>query len=224
MARYTDSVCKLCRREKQKLFLKGTKCYSDKCPVDKRTYPPGQHGLTRRQKVSEYGIQLREKQKVRRMYGMLETQFRNTFEKASRLRGVTGENLVKLLERRLDNVVYRLNLAPSRKAARQIILHRHILVNGQSVNIASYLVNPGDIIQVKEASRKLDVIHESLKRTRGDHTTPGWLSLDKSNLSGTFLAIPERADILTNSSSSSSIRSNRFSVRGTLLLATSRVS
>ncbi|MEO6940744.1 MAG: 30S ribosomal protein S4 [Candidatus Kapaibacterium sp.] len=198
MARYTDSVCKLCRREKQKLFLKGTKCYSDKCPVDKRTYPPGQHGLTRRQKVSEYGIQLREKQKVRRMYGMLETQFRNTFEKASRLRGVTGENLVKLLERRLDNVVYRLNLAPSRKAARQIILHRHILVNGQSVNIASYLVNPGDIIQVKEASRKLDVIHESLKRTRGDHTTPGWLSLDKSNLSGTFLAIPERADIPLN--------------------------
>jgi small subunit ribosomal protein S4 len=198
MARYTDSVCKLCRREKQKLFLKGTKCYSDKCPVDKRTYPPGQHGLTRRQKVSESGIQLREKQKVRRMYGMLETQFRNTFEKASRLRGVTGENLVKLLERRLDNVVYRLNLAPSRKAARQIILHRHILVNGQSVNIASYLVNPGDIIQVKEASRKLDVIHESLKRTRGDHTTPGWLSLDKSNLSGTFLAIPERADIPLN--------------------------
>ena len=126
MARYTDSSCKLCRRERQKLFLKGAKCYSEKCPVEKRAYPPGQHGMSRRQKVSEYGIQLREKQKVRRLYGMLETQFRNTFERAQRLRGVTGENLVKLLERRLDNVVYRLNLAPSRKAARQLILHRHI--------------------------------------------------------------------------------------------------
>jgi small subunit ribosomal protein S4 len=198
MARYTDASCKLCRREKQKLFLKGAKCYSEKCPVEKRTYPPGQHGLNRRQRVSEYGIQLREKQKVRRLYGMLETQFRNTFEKASRLRGVTGENLVKLLERRLDNVVYRMNLAPSRKAARQVILHRHIMVNGQIVNIPSYLVNPGDNISVKEASRKLEVIHDSLKRTRGDAATPSWLSMDKANLTGTFLAIPERADIPLN--------------------------
>jgi len=198
MARYTDAVCKLCRREKMKLFLKGAKCYSEKCPVEKRTYPPGQHGLNRRQRVSEYGVQLREKQKVRRIYGVLETQFRNTFEKASRLRGVTGENLVKLLERRLDNVVYRLNLGPSRKAARQIILHRHILVNGKIVNIPSYLVSPGDTIQVKEASRKLEVIHESLKRLRGDTATPQWLTLDKSSLTGTLLAIPERSDIPLN--------------------------
>jgi small subunit ribosomal protein S4 len=198
MARYTDSVCKLCRREKQKLFLKGSKCYSEKCPVDKRAYPPGQHGQNRRQKVSEYGVQLREKQKVRRLYGVLETQFRNTFEKAQRLRGVTGENLVKLLERRLDNVVYRLNLAPSRKAARQIILHRHILINGKSVNIPSYLISPGDTIQVKEASRKLTVIHESLKRRSSEQETPQWLTLDKANLTGTFLAIPERADIPLN--------------------------
>jgi small subunit ribosomal protein S4 len=198
MARYTDASCKLCRRERQKLFLKGAKCYSEKCPVEKRTYPPGQHGLSRRQKVSEYGIQLREKQKVRRLYGMLETQFRNTFEKAARLRGVTGENLVKLLERRLDNVVYRLNLAPSRKAARQLILHRHILVNGHIVNIPSFLVSPGDSIQVKEASRRLSVIHESLQRTRGDGAVPNWLSMDKANLSGVFLAVPERTDIPLN--------------------------
>ncbi|HWF43719.1 MAG TPA: 30S ribosomal protein S4 [Candidatus Kapabacteria bacterium] len=198
MARYTDASCKLCRRERQKLFLKGAKCYSEKCPVEKRAYPPGQHGQSRRQKVSEYGIQLREKQKVRRLYGMLETQFRNTFERASRLRGVTGENLVKLLERRLDNVVYRLNLAPSRKAARQIILHRHIMVGGHVVNIPSFLVSPGDNIQVKESSRRLTVIHESLQRTRGDAAVPNWLSLDKANLSGVFLAVPERADIPLN--------------------------
>jgi small subunit ribosomal protein S4 len=198
MARYTDASCKLCRRERQKLFLKGAKCYSEKCPVEKRAYPPGQHGQSRRQKVSEYGIQLREKQKVRRLYGMLETQFRNTFEKAARLRGVTGENLVKLLERRLDNVVYRLNLAPSRKAARQLVLHRHISVNGQIVNIPSYLVSPGDTIQLKEASRRLTVVHESLQRTRGDAAVPNWLSLDKANLSGVFLAVPERSDIPLN--------------------------
>jgi small subunit ribosomal protein S4 len=198
MARYTDASCKLCRRERQKLFLKGAKCYSEKCPVEKRAYPPGQHGLSRRQKVSEYGVQLREKQKVRRTYGMLETQFRNTFEKAARLRGITGENLVKLLERRLDNVVYRLNLSPSRKSARQLILHRHIMVNGHVVNIPSFLVSPGDTIQVKEASRRLTVIHESLQRTRGEAAVPNWLSLDKANLSGVFLAVPERADIPLN--------------------------
>ena len=181
-----------------KLFLKGSKCYSEKCPIEKRNYPPGQHGLNRRQRVSEYGVQLREKQKVRRIYGVLETQFRNTFEKASRLRGVTGENLVKLLERRLDNVVYRLNLAPSRKAARQIILHRHIQVNGHIVNVPSFLVSPGDTIQVKESSRKLEVIHDSLKRLRGDTATPQWLTLDKSSLTGTLLAIPERSDIPLN--------------------------
>ncbi len=198
MARYTDPSCKLCRREKQKLFLKGSKCYSEKCPIERRNYAPGQHGQGRRSKVSEYGIQLREKQKVRRTYGMLETQFRNTFEKAARMRGVTGDNLVKLLERRLDNVVYRLNLAPSRKAARQLILHCHIVINGNVVNIPSYLLSPGDTIQLKEKSRKLEVVHESVKRTRGDSGVPGWLSLNKADLSGTFLAIPERSDIQLN--------------------------
>lgn len=198
MARYTDPSCKLCRREKQKLFLKGAKCFSEKCPVEKRPFPPGQHGMGRRSKISEYGIQLREKQKVRRTYGMLETQFRNTFEKASQMRGVTGDNLVKLLERRFDNVVYRLNIAPSRKAARQLILHGHVQVNGKHVNIPSYLLNPGDVIQLREASRKLEVVHESLKRTRGDSGVPTWLSLNKADLSGTFLAVPERADIPLN--------------------------
>jgi small subunit ribosomal protein S4 len=198
MARYTDPSCKLCRREKQKLFLKGAKCYSEKCPIEKRNYPPGQHGMGRRSKISEYGIQLREKQKVRKMYGMLETQFRNTFEKASRMRGVTGDNLVKLLERRLDNVVYRLNLAPSRKSSRQLILHRHILVNGKSVNVPSYLLSPGDTIQLKEKSRKLEIVHESLKRTRGDSGVPTWLSLNKAELSGTILSVPERVDVPLN--------------------------
>jgi small subunit ribosomal protein S4 len=198
MARYTDPSCKLCRREKQKLFLKGTKCFSEKCPVEKRNFPPGQHGMGRRSKISEYGIQLREKQKIRRTYGMLETQFRNTFEKASRMRGITGDNLVKLLERRFDNVLYRLNIAPSRKAGRQLILHGHVQVNGKTVNIPSYLLNPGDVIQLKEASRKLEVVHESLKRTRGDSGVPNWLALNKADLSGTFLAVPERADIPLN--------------------------
>lgn len=198
MARYTDASCKLCRREKQKLFLKGSKCFSEKCPIEKRNYPPGQHGQGRRSKVSEYGIQLREKQKVRRIYGMLETQFRNTFEKASRMRGVTGDNLIKLLERRLDNVLYRLNLAPSRKASRQIVLHGHILVNGKPVNIPSYLLNPGDVIQLREKSRKLEVVHETLKRTRGDSGIPTWLMLNKAELSGTFLQVPERQDIPLN--------------------------
>jgi small subunit ribosomal protein S4 len=198
MARYTDPSCKLCRREKQKLFLKGSKCFSEKCPIEKRNFPPGQHGMGRRSKISEYGIQLREKQKVRRTYGMLETQFRNTFEKASQMRGITGDNLVKLLERRFDNVVYRLNIAPSRKAARQLILHGHVQVNGKHVNIPSYLLNPGDVIQLREASRKLEVVHESLKKTRGDTGVPSWLSLNKAELSGTFLAVPERADIPLN--------------------------
>ncbi len=198
MARYTDPSCKLCRREKQKLFLKGTKCFSDKCPIEKRNYPPGQHGNGRRSKISEYGIQLREKQKIRRTYGLLETQFRIAFEKASRMRGITGDNLVKLLERRLDNVLYRLNIANSRKGARQLILHRHITVNGKVVNIPSYILNPGDVVQVKESSRKLEIVHEALKRTRGDAGLPNWLSLNKAELSGTLLAVPERADIQLN--------------------------
>jgi small subunit ribosomal protein S4 len=196
MARYTESVCKLCRRERQKLFLKGQKCYTEKCPVETKNYPPGQHGLNRRIKVSEYGIQLREKQKIKRMYGLLETQFRNYFEKANKQKGITGENLVRLLERRFDNVVYRLGFASSRNQARQLIRHRHFLINDKLVNIPSYLVKEGDIIQVKEKSKKLDAIHNSLKRVK--ESTYNWLTIDKASLSGTFVQVPERADVPLN--------------------------
>jgi small subunit ribosomal protein S4 len=187
----------LCRRERQKLFLKGTKCFTEKCPVERRAYPPGQHGQLRRPKISEYGVQLREKQKIRRIYGIMERQFRNYFEKARSQTGRTGESLVKMLERRLDNVVFRLGFAPSRKAARQIIVHGHLLVNSKMVNIPSYLVRPGDVIQVRDKSKKLDVIHSSMKRMK-DSTMLPWLSLDKAAMSGTFLNIPERADVPLN--------------------------
>lgn len=196
MARYTDSVCKLCRREKQKLFLKGQKCFTEKCPIEQRNYPPGQHGLNRRSKVSEYGVQLREKQKIKRSYGLLETQFRNYFEKATSQKGRTGENLIKLLERRLDNVVFRLGFASSRKQARQLITHRHIIVNNIPVDIPAYLLKAGDVIQIKEKSKKLDAIHNSLKRVKDN--TYGWLTIDKATLSGTFVQIPERADVPLN--------------------------
>jgi small subunit ribosomal protein S4 len=196
MARYTGSSCKLCRREKTKLFLKGNKCLSEKCPLEKRNYAPGQHGLSRRSKFSEYGVQLREKQKVKRIYGLLETQFRNYFEKANRQKGVTGANLVKLLERRLDNVVYRLGFAPSRKAARQLVLHGHFTVNNQVVDIPSFLLGAGDVVSVRDKSKKLDAIHNSLRRTKDNVYT--WLSVDKASLSGTFMAVPEREDIPLN--------------------------
>lgn len=196
MARYTDSVCKLCRREKQKLFLKGQKCFSEKCPIEVRNYPPGQHGLSRRSKVSEYGVQLREKQKIKRSYGLLETQFRNYFEKANRQKGRTGENLIKLLERRLDNVVFRLGFASSRKQARQLITHRHIIVNNVLVDIPAYLLKAGDLIQIKDKSKKLDAIHNSLKRVKDN--TYGWLTIDKASLSGTFVQVPERSDVPLN--------------------------
>ncbi|MBZ0199640.1 MAG: 30S ribosomal protein S4 [Ignavibacteriaceae bacterium] len=198
MARYTDSVCKLCRRERQKLFLKGTKCYTDKCPIENKNYPPGQHGLSRRAKVSEYGIQLREKQKIKRIYGLLETQFRNYFEKANRTKGITGENLIKILESRLDNVVFRLGFAASRSQARQLISHRHIIVNDGLVDIASYLLSPGDVIKIKDKSKKLDMIHNSLKRVKD--STYNWLSVDKASLTGTFAQVPERADVPLNAS------------------------
>jgi small subunit ribosomal protein S4 len=193
MARYTGSSCKLCRREKQKLFLKGSKCFSEKCPLEKRNYAPGQHGLSRRTKFSEYGVQLREKQKVKRIYGLQETQFHNYFEKASRQKGITGTNLIKLLERRLDNVVFRLGFAPSRKSARQLVLHRHFMVNGHVVDIPSFLLAPGDVVAVKEKSKKLDAIHNSLRRTKDN--VYNWLSIDKATLSGTFLNIPDREDV-----------------------------
>jgi small subunit ribosomal protein S4 len=197
MGRYIDASCRLCRRERQKLFLKGTKCFTEKCPVERRAYPPGQHGQTRRQKISEYGVQLREKQKIRRMYGLQENQFRNYFEKALRQTGRTGEMLVKMLERRLDNVVYRMGFAPSRKAGRQLITHGHLMVNNQSVTIPSFLLKAGDIVQVRDVSKKLDVIHSSMKRMKDNAMLP-WLSLDKATMSGTFLNVPERADIPLN--------------------------
>ena len=197
MARYTDPSCRLCRRERQKLFLKGTKCFTEKCPVERRGYPPGQHGQSRRTKVSEYGLQLREKQKVRRMYGLQETQFRNTFTKALKQTGRTGETLVKLLERRFDNVVYRLGFASSRKAARQLIVHGHFMVNNRAVDIPSYLLRAGDTVQVRDKSKKLEVLHASMKRMKDTAMLP-WLSLDKAAMAGTFLNIPERADIPLN--------------------------
>lgn len=193
MARYTGSVCKLCRREKQKLFLKGQKCLSDKCPLESRNYPPGQHGLSRKAKISEYGVQLREKQKIKRTYGVLESQFRGYFEKASRQKGRTGENLIKLLECRLDNVVYRLGFAPSRKSARQLVRHRHVIVNSTLVDIPSYIVGAGDVIKIREKSKKLEIIHESLKRRNEQQFS--WLTIDKAALAGTFVQVPERADI-----------------------------
>jgi small subunit ribosomal protein S4 len=179
------------------LFLKGTKCFTEKCPVERRGFPPGQHGQSRRAKVSPYGVQLREKQKVRRTYGLQETQFRNYFTKALKQPGRTGETLVKLLERRLDNVVYRMSLAPSRKAARQLITHGHFLVNNRPVDIPSFLVRAGDTVQVREKSRKLELIHSSMKRMKETAMLP-WLSLDKATMSGTFLNVPERADIPLN--------------------------
>lgn len=193
MARYTDAVCRLCRREGQKLFLKGDKCYSDKCPVDRRHYPPGQHGQGRR-KLSEYGLQSREKQKTRRYYGVLESQFRKYFEIAERKPGVTGTNLLQILESRLDNVVYRLGMAMSRPEARQLVRHGHFTVNGRKVNIPSYLVKPGDVIALKESSRKLEKFKEVLE-ANSSRVPPRWLDFDRDAAQGTVKALPEREDI-----------------------------
>ncbi|MGH7497029.1 MAG: 30S ribosomal protein S4 [bacterium] len=196
MARYIGPVCKLCRREEKKLFLKGSKCTSPKCPLEKRNFAPGQHGRTRRSKMTEYGVQLREKQKMRRIYGLLERQFANTYQKALRMKGVTGENLLRLLERRLDNIVYRLGFAPSRNAARQLVRHRHFTVNDRLVDIPSYLVKTGDVIKVREKSRKMELIHGSMRKMREGKFLP-WLDLNKANMTGTVLDIPGRADIPT---------------------------
>jgi small subunit ribosomal protein S4 len=183
----------LCRREGLKLFLKGERCYSDKCALERRGYPPGQHGQ-RRSKVSEYGFQLREKQKVKRLYGLLEEQFRRTFDEAERRKGITGENLLKLLESRLDNMVYRMGFATSRNEARQLIRHNHFLVNGKKVNIPSYILKVGDVIEVREKSRSMARILESLEavQRRG---VPGWLELDKDNFKGTIKSLPLREEI-----------------------------
>ncbi len=196
MARYTGPVCKLCRRENQKLFLKGSRCSSPKCAVERRPFPPGMRDTGRRRKVSEYGLQLREKQKVRRQYGLLEKQFYLYYERATRMRGVTGENLLGLLERRLDNIVYRLGFAPSRAAARQLVRHRHFVVNDRITNIPSYIMRPGDVVRVREKSRNLDVIHAALKDA-GPGTDIPWLRLDKVRLEGELLELPKRVDIPT---------------------------
>jgi small subunit ribosomal protein S4 len=194
MARYTGPVCKLCRREGEKLFLKGARCFGSKCSFEKRSYTPGQHGLNRRAKLSEYGIQLREKQKVKRIYGVLESQFRNYYEKATKQKGITGENLLQMLESRLDNVIYRLGFAPSRNAARQLILHRHFLVNGRRVSVPSFFVKAGDVVTVREKSRKLVVIHEAMRRLKEDSLV-SWLRMDKAKMEGEYLEKPSRQEI-----------------------------
>ena len=194
MARYTGAVCKLCRRESEKLFLKGNRCMTVKCSFEKKSYAPGQHGVSQRVKISEYGIQLREKQKVRRIYGILEKQFRNYFEKADKLKGVTGENLLRLLESRLDNTVYRLGFAQSRNQARQLVRHRHFAVNGRLVDIPSFSLKPGDVIVVREKSKKLGVFHDSMRKIRDEDIYP-WLMLEKAQIEGTFVDYPNREDI-----------------------------
>ncbi|HTC95294.1 MAG TPA: 30S ribosomal protein S4 [Terriglobales bacterium] len=194
MARYTGPVCRLCRREGMKLFLKGPKCFSEKCPVEKRNFAPGQHGKDRKAKVVGYGLQLREKQKAKRMYFTLEKQFRNYFEKAARTKGVTGEALLQQLERRLDTVVQRLGFALSRRQARQLVRHGHIAVNGRKVNIPSFEVSPGEEITIRENSRKL-VMLEQAKEFTSHQPAPAWLEIDRDNFKGRMLAIPKREDI-----------------------------
>ncbi len=194
MARYRDANCKLCRREGEKLFLKGQRCYTPKCAIERRPFPPGQHGQNMRRKTSEYGLQLREKQKVRRVYGVLEKQFRNYFKEAARRKGVTGENLLQLLECRLDNFVYRLGFAPSRKSARQLVRHRHFTVNDRIVDIPSFQLRPTDVVKVKDKSRKLDIIHMALKDADRSADLP-WMRLNKASLEGELLEMPKREDI-----------------------------
>lgn len=193
MARYIESACRLCRRENLKLYLKGERCYSDKCAFERRSYPPGQHGQGR-VKFSNYGVQLREKQKVKRMYGLVEKQFRNFFVKAERMKGITGINLLLLLERRLDNLVYRLGFANSRSEARQMVRHSHFLVQGKKVNIPSYLVKVGQVIELREKSRKIAKVGESLEGVarRG---IPSWLELEKEQFRGRLVSLPSREDL-----------------------------
>jgi len=193
VARYTGSVCKFCRREKLKLFLKGDRCYSEKCSVDRRPYPPGVHGQGRT-KFSPYGVQLREKQKVKRIYGLMEKQFRLTFDRAARMKGIKGENLLLLLERRLDNMVYRMGFARTRREARQLVHHGHFRVNGKRVNVPSALLRVGDVVEVRERSRKMALFADSLDaiERRG---LPAWLELDRAKMQATVKAFPSREDI-----------------------------
>lgn len=194
MARYRGSVCRLCRREATKLFLKGERCYTDKCALERRNYVPGQHGQSRRGKLSQYGIQLREKQKARRMYGIMESQFRKYFRKAEKSKGITGQRLLQLLERRLDNVVYRLGFASSRPEARQLVNHGHFMVNGRKVDIPSFSVSPGDEIKLKDKSKKSPRFQELVELAEG-HKVPEWLERDLENFYGKVLRVPEREDI-----------------------------
>ncbi|WP_418791445.1 30S ribosomal protein S4 [Phosphitispora sp. TUW77] len=193
MAKYNGPVCRLCRREGAKLYIKGDRCYTNKCAFDRRGYAPGEHGQGRK-KVSEYGIQLREKQKARRIYGILETQFRNYFEKAERQKGVTGENLLRLLERRLDNVIYRMGYSASRTEARQLVRHGHFTVNGRKVNIPSFLVKVGDVIEVREKSRENNRVKE-LADQAARKTSPAWLEVSADQFTGKVVAIPSREEI-----------------------------
>jgi small subunit ribosomal protein S4 len=194
MARYTGPVCRLCRREGMKLFLKGERCYTEKCAIEKRNLPPGQHGKARRAKLAGYGLQLREKQKVKRTYGVLENQFRRYFETADRTRGITGETLLQLLERRLDNVVYRLGLSTSRAQARQLVRHGHFLVNGKKVDIPSFSVKAGDVVSVKGGSAKSAVITHAMDEVKG-RGIPDWLAFDAEKQAGRVVSLPTREQI-----------------------------
>ncbi|MDD2483611.1 MAG: 30S ribosomal protein S4 [Eubacteriales bacterium] len=194
MARYTGASCRLCRREGQKLFLKGERCYGTKCALEKRNYAPGQHGQARKSKMTEYGLQLREKQKAKRFYGILETQFRNYFEKAAKKKGMTGENLLVLLESRLDNVVFRMGFASSRKEARQLVTHNHFVVNGSKQNIPSFQVKAGDVVKVKEKSTASPKFKEIKDMAI---STPSWISVDTEKLEGKVIALPTREEIDT---------------------------
>lgn len=195
MARYNGPVCRLCRREGMKLFLKGERCHSEKCAIEKRNFAPGQHGKDRKPKLVGYGLQLREKQKARRYYGILELQFRNLFEKAARQKGITGENLLNMLERRLDNTVYRMGFGTSRAQARQIVRHGHIQVNGRKVNIPSYVLKPGDVVEVREKSKNNVTILASRDAT-AHAPSPNWLDVDREGLKARVLSQPKREDLV----------------------------
>jgi small subunit ribosomal protein S4 len=194
MARYTGPVCRLCRREGTKLFLKGTKCLSDRCPIEKRNFPPGMHGKDRKAKIVGYGLQLHEKQKAKRMYFTLEGQFREYYEKANRATGVTGELLIQQLERRLDNVAYRLGFAISRRQARQVVRHGHVTVNGKKVNIPSYQVNAGDEIAIRDSAKKLLIVEQGAQYA-AQNPVPAWLEMNFDTLTGRILSLPKRKDI-----------------------------
>ena len=194
MARYTGAVCRLCRREGTKLFLKGTKCTSDRCPIEKRNFPPGQHGKDRKAKIVGYGLQLHEKQKAKRMYFTLEGQFREYYEKANRATGVTGELLIQQLERRLDNVAFRLGFAISRRQARQVVRHGHVTVNGRKVNIPSYQVNVGDEIAIRESAKKFQIVEQGAQFAQ-QNPLPVWLEMNFETLAGRVLSLPKRADV-----------------------------